>query len=169
LVDLKTGELKIPECILIDPSAFSPDSIKKGCLAWSLIDEFDKLGLSAPLIAGSKDMNNGIIATKRLLKPNLRGIPSLFVTSNCYNWRREITHYCWDNWRRNTLIIRGDKQKPVDKDDHQMENTRRLALFCWPYLDIESKVYDIDSIENRPLTRTRYDTLRQGRSAITGY
>ena len=113
-----------PEIIQIDPLAFSADSAGRLCMAYDLMEQ----GLNDPMpIAATKDKANGIMLTQQTLVPNSRGIPGLYITRNCVGFRHEITHYAWDDWRHDA-DIKGEKQKPVDKDDHFMECLYRILL-----------------------------------------
>lgn len=150
---------KIPESILIDPSAFNRDPSSGRNLAFDIMDAFYSMNYPyPPLIEGSKDLSRGILLTKTALTPNEKGIPQVFITSNCTRHRFEITHYRWSNWSKNTSGTREVKQKPVDKDDHMMENLRRLITF-----DPKYKVPRI------PLEEDHETEHRRGRNVATGY
>jgi len=87
-----------------------------------------KIGLEL----GSKDLDGGILQVKRFLKsPN--NIPSLFIFDNLDRTYYEFTHYLWGDWRKSE-VDRGAKQKPKDKDDHMLENIRRICLLPPRYL-----------------------------------
>lgn len=73
---------------------------------------------------GSKDMNSGILAVKEALKTR-NGLPSLFIWNTCPRHLFEFTHYIWDDWKSD---LKTEKNKPRDKDDHMLENLRRLVL-----------------------------------------
>ena len=155
---------KLPEVVIIDPLAFSPDPISKSCFAWALMDAFDREGIDSPLVAASKDRANGIMAVKDALKPNERGIPRIYVTNNCVNFRREITHWAWDDWRKDTLAVKGEKQKPIDKNDHMMENLYRLVLLNPTFKERHREPREYQEIPKRPQRPSEV-----GRSVTTGY
>jgi len=149
---------KIPEYIIIDPLASTPDPSTKSCLRLDLID----FGLNTPYpIAASKDKERGIIACKRRLQFNDKDIPGIYVSADCTRFRYEITRYCWDDWRKDTQTTKGLKQKPMDRDDHIMEDWYRLENLdpLWvgqiPFYD------DDDSSTN--------DSRNTGKSKVTGY
>ncbi len=149
---------KVPEYILIDPLASTPDPSTKSCLRLDLID----YGLNNPFpIPASKDKERGIIACKKRLQVNDRNIAGIYVTSNCTRFRYEITRYSWDDWRKDTQTTKGQKQKPVDKDDHFMENWYRLENFDMQYIPLHSHAY----VEDDFIT----SVSETGRSKITGY
>lgn len=179
---------KIPQVILIDPSAFVNDPATGRCLAYDIMDALYKSKYDYPaFLEGSKDLSRGILQTKSALTPKVycpkcytpvsatltlcgncgeevpadlrvHAKPRLYITSNCVRHRFEITHYRWSNWSKNTGGTKEVKQKPVDKDDHMMENMRRLVTFdpIW--------VPQIVPIENNI-----FNDARKGRNAITGY
>jgi hypothetical protein len=148
---------KRPEVILIDPSASTPDPASKSCFLYDCIDA----GLNDPMpYPAARDKDHGILTNRRLLAPDAHNKVHFFVTANCTRFRFEIARYAWDNWRKNTEAAKGEKQRPVDKDDHMMENWYRLALqhpgFIEPVTDEE------EDYARRPRRKT-------GRSMVTGY
>jgi len=73
---------------------------------------------------GSKDLSGGILQVRNALQSR-NGLPSLYFFDNAHRTIFELTRYVWDDWRH-TAGDRSAKQRPRDKDDHQMENLRRL-------------------------------------------
>ena len=67
------------------------------------------------------------------------------------NTIREIEGYMWDK----------DTGKPVDKDDHMMENLYRTMLLGTKYIPLE----DANSEDEMAIRETQDNT----RSAMTGY
>jgi len=61
------------------------------------------------------------------------GLPSLYVFNDCERHMYEFTHYLWQSQRDKTSEHRTDPQKPQNKDDHFMENVRRLLLYPAEY------------------------------------
>lgn len=76
---------------------------------------------------GSKDINAGISATKvKLLERNVVSkLPTIWFSPNCAETLFEFTHYVYDT----------EKNEPKDKDDHMMENLRRLVLNGLEYVE----------------------------------
>lgn len=107
------------ELLLIEPASYIPDPSTGECLAYKLIDA----GMDNPMPRpASKDLSGGLILTREYLaEPN-----KVKVCAGCKRFRYEIGHYRWDNWRKDTATTKDPKQKPVDKDDHMMENFRRI-------------------------------------------
>jgi phage terminase large subunit-like protein len=54
--------------------------------------------------------------------------PELYVFSTCERTIFEIEHYRWDEWVGRTADRKNKKEKPVDKDDHMIENLGRLLF-----------------------------------------
>jgi hypothetical protein len=98
----------------LEPGAWIPHPSRGDCMA----DDFMMAGL--PVEKAVKDPNRGILAAQKALKlrdprtgePMLRFSPSL----TRFAW--EIDRYVWDP----------KTGKPVDKNDHMMENFYRLVL-----------------------------------------
>jgi len=152
---------KVPEYIIIDPLASTPDPSTKSTLRIDMIE----YGLNNPYpIPASKDKERGILACKKRLEWNDNRIPGIFVSANCTRFRYEITRYAWDDWRKDTQSTKGQKQKPVDKDDHMMENWYRLENLNMTYIPQTSFNYDEEDFF------PSYDKLKEsGRNKITGY
>jgi len=124
----------MPEVIVCDPLAWNNDIGKVNeCFAFNLMDALAAVGITSPFIKASKDLTNGILNTKRALTPEPDSYgnksPHFYVTSNCTNFRREITNWSWDDWASGVRDTKGEKQVPVDKDDHFMENLYRFINF----------------------------------------
>lgn len=54
--------------------------------------------------------------------------PELFIFENCTRTIWEFEHYRWDEWKGKTGENRDRKEKPVDKDDHMIENLGRALI-----------------------------------------
>lgn len=94
--------------IRVDPAAWVKDSVtRQACVA-------DRMQAKGLLIQpASKDKSNGILNMRSVLKADrgVRFVPTLRRTL----W--EISRYCYDK-----------ENKPVDKDDHMMENMYRMFI-----------------------------------------
>ena len=148
---------KVPEVILIDPLAYTPDPSSKSCLTYDLIEA----GLNNPApIPAPRDKSHGILKVRQALRGEEGRGPTLYVTSNCTRFRYEITHWAWDEWRKDVRNTKGEKQEPVKKDDHMLENLYRLVLFGpeWKPQVEEDGLFQEDVLE-----------YSQGRNKITGY
>lgn len=90
---------------------------------WDVLARYD-----IPLETAVKDRDAGILAVKRHLRgPNNRA--SLFVMDNCRRTLYEIEGYMWEK----------DSGRPVDADDHAMENLYRLCLLDTRYVAPEEE------------------------------
>lgn len=76
---------------------------------------------------GSKDMMAGISATKeKLLERHVvTNLPTIYFSPNLKETLFEFSHYVYDM----------EKNEPIDKDDHMMENLRRLILNGLDYVE----------------------------------
>lgn len=148
----------VPERIIVDASAWELDPSSKSCLAIDMIE----CGLDNPFPEKApRTKEYGIISARNKLSlKDVRGrlMPELFIAKNCENTRREITHYAWDNWSKNTSQTKGEKQRPVDKDDHFMENMYRLVVIEPNFIPYRHERSDY----KRPVRE-------EGRSPVTGY
>lgn len=54
--------------------------------------------------------------------------PELYIFDTCKRTIWEIEHYRWDEWTGKTADKRDRKEKPVDKDDHMIENLGRALV-----------------------------------------
>jgi transposase len=98
------------------------------------------------LMTASKDKNSGILEIKNHLKgPNNE--PSLFIFNDLVRTIFEIEGYTYDK----------ETQRPIDKDDHMMENLYRLMLLNTEWTPVE--------FEGEEAQTKTY----QGRSAVGGY
>ena len=59
----------------------------------------------------------------QMIKP-----PELYVFENCSRTIFEVEHYRWDEWVGRTADKKDQKQKPIDKDDHMIENIGRFVI-----------------------------------------
>ena len=94
-----------------------------------------------------KDLSAGILSVKTHLKgPNNKA--SLFLMDNCQRTLYEMEGYTWDS----------KTGKPIDKDDHSMENLYRLCLLNTRYVEPEDEYdYSMAGVGD------------SGRNKVTGY
>ncbi len=117
------------DTVLID--ALSKGDSNRGKTTFDIIS--DLLWLHQILLeTGSKDLDSGVREVQdALLGPNK--MPSLFVFPHCERTIFEFTHYIWADWKRGIAQERTAKQTPRSKDDHMLENIRRLLLLPAEY------------------------------------
>lgn len=80
----------------------------------------------------TKALDTGIIRVRTQLKNN-----AIAFTPNCARTLWEIQRYCWDP----------EKERPIDANDHMMENLYRLELADMRWLDPAWRNVSIDDIE----------------------
>jgi hypothetical protein len=73
------------------------------------------IGLGLNIIKASKDKTSGIMQTQQIFAPSYTR--KVWVMPHCSRFRKEIKSYFFDR-----------ENKPVDKDDHMMENLYRLVV-----------------------------------------
>jgi len=128
--------------IIIDPLS-KGDSNNENTVFQKIFTVLSRYGY--PLKVASKDKESGILEVKKhLLGPNKR--PSMFLLNNCMRTLYEIEGYMWDK----------ETNKPVDKDDHMMENLYRICLLDTQYFSPELEFYESSYQEDN-------------RNAYTGY
>ena len=79
----------------------------------------------------TKALDHGIIRVKQQLKQN-----AVFFTPNCSRTLWEIQRYCWD----------AENERPLDENDHMMENLYRLELSDMRWVDPSWSNIHIDDI-----------------------
>lgn len=76
--------------------------------------------------------------------------PELYIFDTCTRHIWELNHYRWDEWTGKNAEKHGPKQKPIDKDDHMIENLGRF-LFSEPGFEPYYKhEEDIEPINDDP-------------------
>ena len=113
------------EDFLCDPIAWIENPITGTCMA----DEFYACNL--PVEPAPKDLTYGILKTQaKFRERDEHGNPMIFVHSSCEEFLFEIDRYIWQR----------EKEKPVDKDDHMMENLYRAVLTGLTYKSTEAYI-----------------------------
>lgn len=108
--------------MLIDPRACIVNPVTGTTDVLDALAEFDLY-----FDKGSKDMMAGISATKeRLLERHIvTNLPTIYFSPKLKETLFEFSHYVYDL----------EKNEPIDKDDHMMENLRRLILNGLEYVE----------------------------------
>ena len=119
---------------IMDPSAWIEDQRTKTMMA----DDFGKFGLYG-LQKAPKDLVRGIPEVKRVLKQQ----DFLFVSPMCRTFLWEIGRYSWGDNRGVPT------NKPIDKDDHMMENLYRLCLRGLDYFEFDRMSSPVEDLEIR--------------------
>ncbi len=110
-----------------DPSMFVQDQHQSRSLATMLSDE----GVTYNPASKARSAADKRVETS-LNYTEVNGLmirkPELYIFETCPRTIYEIEHYRWDDWSGKTAEKRDRKEKPVDKDDHMIENLGRLLL-----------------------------------------
>jgi phage terminase large subunit-like protein len=116
---------------LADPSAFIEDQHTQKSLASRLSDNgLSYLEASKARAASDRRIADAMAYT-RLPNGEFIKAPEVFIFSTCTRTIYEIEHYRWSEWKGKVADERDRKEKPVDKDDHMIENLGR-CLFQEP-------------------------------------
>jgi len=113
-----------------DPSAFIEDQHRQISLAKSL----ENYGLYYEPASKQREAADRRINTAlgySAVGDQIIIAPEIYIFSTCTRHIHEMTHYRWDDWTGKNALKRTAKQKPVDKDDHMIENMGRF-LFSEP-------------------------------------
>lgn len=126
---------------LCDPAAYVPSNIDQSVMADVLIEG------GVFVEKASKDLSRGIITTQaalseRITAPSGKSCRKLLFGAHLQETRWEFDQYTWDPRRPN---------KPIDKNDHMMENLYRLVLEGLDYVapDMDQDLSYIPSIVPR--------------------
>lgn len=124
-INAQTEGYHVEEYIM-DPLGFIESPIDGRCMA----DEFFDAGI--PVVPAPKDLAYGILqGQKKWRERDRQGNPTIFVHENCAEFLYEIDRYIWSP---------NSQDRPVDKDDHMMENYYRGVLSGLTYVDPDSRV-----------------------------
>lgn len=114
----------------IDPSAFIEDQHAQTSLHRRLAD----LGLyytEASKARSAADRRIGDALNFTEVGGQVIVAPEVFIFNTCPRTIYELQHYRWDEWTGKSSQKHGQKQKPLDKDDHMIESLGR-CLFSEP-------------------------------------
>ncbi len=118
-----------------DPSMFIEDQHTQRSLNTMLIEE----GLAYIPASKSRQASDARIATAlnyTQVNGHMVRAPELYVFDTCKRFIFEIEHYRWDEWKGSTAEGRNRKEKPVDKDDHMIENLGRALIMEQPFVEM---------------------------------
>lgn len=71
----------------------------------------------------------------------------LYVFSTCTRHIYEFTHWQWEDWRGSTREYKDPREKPMDKDDHMMENVGRVIIEDLPFQEAQ-----VNQVTSGPLS-----------------
>jgi len=114
---------------IIDPSAYNDDQHREEKSVGSQL--FD---LGESYIKGSKDLMAGIKRTNDALAYEVKQgkflrQPELYIFDTCQVTIKQLDQYVWQEWKGSTKDEKKLSGRPIDKDDHNVENLHRLLLF----------------------------------------
>lgn len=111
----------MPNRILLDPLAYTENPVDGTKMA----DVFERRGLQVE--KAPKDLQNGILLTQQALsrRDPRTGRPTLLFSSQLQRTLWEFDRYVWDPKR----------EKPIDANDHMMENLYRLVYSGLTYVN----------------------------------
>jgi len=118
----------------VDPIADIHDPITDT----NMIFEFERNGIFVE--KATKALDHGILRVKEQLKTP----GAIYFSPSCARTLWEIQRYCWDP----------EKERPIDANDHMMENLYRLELSDMVWLDPSWKNVRIDELS---ITRPELD------------
>ena len=128
---LKKADRYRIEMRLADPSAFIEDKHQVNPTELTLAARLWDLGLEYQ--KATKDRRAADRRIKDALDYEKRGeeivvAPELYIFDTCKRTIWELEHLVWDEWRGTAAERKSPKEKPVDKDDHMIENLGRLLV-----------------------------------------
>jgi len=113
---------------LADPSAFNEDQHTQRSLATDL----SKYGLNYIKATKFREAANKKIETElsyiQLPDGSFAKAPGFYVFNTLKRLPWEMEHWRWDEWSGKTGDSRDRKEKPIDKDDHMIENLGRCLI-----------------------------------------
>jgi len=129
--DLKMIEMRLGrkhDLALCDPSAWTGD--QRDDNTRTTVEQFTEAGIYP--IKGSKDLQGGIHKTRELMLVTGDGDkPRLMTFNSLERTRWETTKYRYPDMRGRLRDEKAGSERPLDKDDHMMENRRRIVEFVF--------------------------------------
>ena len=117
---------------IADPAAFvknqHDDNPEEETLAGKLLDKYD-----LEFVPASKNRTQANRAIKDALDYEIVGdemviAPEIYIFDTCQRIIYELEHLQWDDWRGKAAERKSPLEKPMDKDDHMIENLGRILL-----------------------------------------
>lgn len=115
------------ESMIADPSMFVTNQHESASLA-SKLQGHGLYYHEASKLRQAADRRIKDALTFQEVKGHMVRAPELYIFSTCTRTIFEIERYRWDDWRGRSATEKTPKPKPVDKDDHMVENLGRLLL-----------------------------------------
>lgn len=143
---------------LIDPSAFNKDERQED--SQTIAEKFRAQGFVFE--PGSKDLINGI---KRLqdafdytmVESEMVKKPEVFIFDTCPIAIQQLENYVWKKQTTRAADTKQERGQPIDKDDHQPENARRLVMQNFKYIEHVEESFQQPAYQGS----SEYDTLAE--------
>jgi hypothetical protein len=113
----------------MDPLGFINDPITETNMAVELTEELARLGVITCCVEkATKALAQGILRVQGNFRYRslVDSQPSIYFCPTCKRTLWEVQRYCWDD----------KENKPIDKDDHMMENLYRAELSDMRWIDM---------------------------------
>ena len=113
-----------------DPWIFNKDQ-HHGTNDKNLDEQLQDAGITylpAPKQRTASDKRIETALNHHIINGHMQRPPELYIFNTCQRTVFEFEHYRWDEWRGKTGDNRNRKEKPVDKDDHMIENLGRALI-----------------------------------------
>ena len=116
------------ETKIIDPSAYNDDQHREDKSVGSMLYD-----LGESYVKGSKDLMAGIKRTNDALDYQVQEgrmvmPPELYVFDTCTVCIKQLEEYVWQEWKGPAKDTKQLNARPVDRNDHNVENLQRLLL-----------------------------------------
>jgi phage terminase large subunit-like protein len=132
------------ELRIADPAAFvknqHDDNPEEETLAGKLSDKYD-----LEFVPASKNRTQANRAIKDALDYEMAGdemviAPEIYIFDTCLRTIYELEHLQWDDWRGKAAERKNPLEKPMDKDDHMIENLGRILLLDPQFIPMPTKI-----------------------------
>ena len=118
-----------------DPSMFIEDQHTQRSLNTMMVEE----GLAYIPASKTRQASDARIATAlnyTEINGHMVRAPELYIFDTCKRTIFEFEHYRWDEWKGSTAEGRDRKERPLDKDDHMIENLGRALIMEQPFIEM---------------------------------
>lgn len=129
-----------------DPSAFIEDQHAQKSLATRL-SEYGLHYIPATKARTMSDRRIEDALAYHEVNGEMIKAPELYIFENCLRTVWEFEHYRWDEWTGRSADKHSPKPKPLDKDDHMIEDIGRFLFrepTFIPYIEQSSQDYRIN-------------------------
>jgi len=117
---------------IADPAAFVEDKHQinptESTLAGELYNKYDLDYEKATKVRARSDRRIKDALDYELKGKEMLIAPELYFFSTCTRSIWEMEHYQWDEWRGVAADRKSPMEKPMDKDDHEIENLGRILV-----------------------------------------